>query len=457
MRLANVTLGIVLAALFASALVVSSAGEAGAQPVDPFGLGSRGTALAGAVTADVADASANYYNPAGIVRDGKLRLMLGYLYATPDLHVNGRDSSPDDISGVVFGLLVPGEIGGVKFGFGLGGHIPDGRVSRSRSLPRRQPRWELYDNRPHRTYLAASVAVAPVPWLRVGGGIGFQALSANNLFISGDLGLLGAERSTDLVQRVSFELQTIRFPQAGIQVDPTDWLSIGATYRGAYKLSADLIGEVRASLLAPGLDPFAGYVFLETASVNCYVPHQISLGTTLRPLDGLSVRAELTWLNWSAYESPVGLSDVTLTIAVPENLADLIRVPSSITPGRPIPSGFQDRFVPRLAVEYTHKLATDVSLAGRLGYLYENSPAPEQTGFTNLIDTDRHALSAGVGIRLATFRPLLDGWLDLDLSFQWSILADREHQKISPVDPVGDFVAGGNIYTGGASLEVGFN
>jgi long-chain fatty acid transport protein len=448
--------GLVTSLLLAAALVATAPTRVSAQANDSFGMGSRATALGGAVTANVDDPTSSYYNPAGLARSTNLQMMVGYFYANPELYVDDRNSNVDDISGIVFGLQVPGSIGGVDFAFGLAGHIPDGRVSRSRSLPRRQPRWELYDNRPHRTMLAANLALAPTPWLRFGGGIGFQAYADNRLFIGGDLGLLGREMETDLFQEVNLALQTIRYPQAGLQIQPLPWLNFGLTYRGEYALSNDLAGEVEAALLAPGLDPFAGYVFIETASINAFVPRQLSFGTAIDPLPGLTVSAEVTWVNWASYRSAIGASTVILTIDVPPELDDLIDVPDSITPTMMVPAQFENRLVPRVGIEYTHEATETFSVSGRLGYVYEKSPAPPQTGATNLIDSDRHVFAVGIGTRLGMFKPLLPGWVDVDAHFQWSHLPDRDHIKQSPADPIGDYRAGGDIWNVGASLEVGF-
>jgi len=444
------------AALALVACAVALPRVAEGQAPESFGLSSRSTAMAGAVGAHVEDPSASYYNPAGLARSNELQLMVGYFYAAPQLFVDGENSNVDDISGVVFGLQVPGSIGGVDFAFGLGGHIPDGRVSRSRSLPRRQPRWEFYDNRPHRTLLAANLAVAPWDWLRVGGGIGFQAYSDNRLAIGGELGLLGRERETDLFQEVDLALQTIRYPLAGLQVQPLPWLNFGVTYRGEYALSSDLIGEVEAALLAPGLEPFDAYVFIETSSINAFVPRQLSISSSVDPVPELTLSAEVTWVNWGNYRSAIGASTVLLTIDVPPELEDLIDVPDSITPTMMVPAEFEDRWVPRFGAEYRHPFSDTFTLAGRLGYLFELSPAPPQTGGTNLIDSNRHVFSLGLGTRLGMFRPLLPGWVDVDFHFQWSHLPDRDHVKQSPADPSGDYRAGGDIFNLGGSLRVGF-
>ena len=81
--------------------------------------------MGNAMSADVSDVSANYYNPAGLARARGLELSLGYFRASHHLSTNDVDNQVDPVKGLVFGLVAPGELFGVKFAFGLGvhGHI----------------------------------------------------------------------------------------------------------------------------------------------------------------------------------------------------------------------------------------------------------------------------------------------------------------------------------------------
>ena len=91
-----------------AALVVASPSAASAQPMDTYGMGSRSIAMGGAVTADVEDFSANYYNPAGLARAGAARIGIGYFGAFHELQINQLDSNVDPARGLVLGLVVPG-------------------------------------------------------------------------------------------------------------------------------------------------------------------------------------------------------------------------------------------------------------------------------------------------------------------------------------------------------------
>lgn len=443
-------------ALFALGGAALAPTAARAQPMDTYGMGSRSVAMGGAVTADVSDGSANYYNPAGLVRERAMRVDLGWFGAFHELDVNALDSGVDPVHGAVIGLVVPGNLGDFRFAFGLGVHLNDDRVSRTRSLPRARPRWELYDNRPHRTYLAAHLAIELFDVVRIGGGISFLSYSANRLYVRGALDIVAADRNSRLEHELRADLTTIRYPQLGIQVEPVPWLSFGAVYRGQFALDNLLTAEVEATLFSGVADPFPGYFFLLTQSVNAFVPQQISLGGSVNPIPELTINAEVTWVNWSAYVSPVGRADVVLRLDLPPALRDLIFVPDSIGGSTPIAARFEDRWVPRLGVEGLAVNDPGVELRVRGGFFYESSPVPEQSMLTNLVDTDRLAFSAGLGLRLDELRPFLPGYLAFDVHAQYSYLPYRAMRKISLVDPTGDYVAGGHIFAFGVSTSVGF-
>ncbi|MEC7525450.1 MAG: outer membrane protein transport protein [Myxococcota bacterium] len=441
-----------------------------AQPMDTYGMGSRSVALGGAVTADVEDFSANYYNPAGLVRSGELRVGVGWFGAHHMFEVNGYDSNVDPVHGIVLGLNVPGRIDDFRFAFGLGVHLNDQRVSRTRTLPRERPRWELYDNRGQRTYLATSLSIQPFDWLRIGGGIAFLSYSKNNLLIRGDIDFANPSLNSQLEHQLTAELITIRYPQVGVQVQPLEWLNFGLVYRGEYALDNTLVAEVGTldSSGRPSIDArdatriivgevvIPGYLSLLSQSVNAYVPHQISFGASVEPTPDLRISFEATYLFWSLYQSPIGSSAIDLRIAVPPELQDTIMVPDSLTQGVPADANFSDRIVPRVGVEYTAVRNTDLAFAVRAGYFYENSPAPNQGGAFNLIDTDRHAWSVGAGLELFQLRPVLPGSLAMDVHFQYGWLPSRTMIKESPIDPIGDYTAEGHMIAGGATIEARF-
>lgn len=459
--------------LLAIATVLLAAPTARANPMDVYGMGARSASMGGAVTSDVEDFSANYHNPAGLVRSDELRLSVGYFLSDLSMEINGVDSELETVRGVVFGLVAPGKIGDVEFAFGLGGHLNDHLLSRTLGRPPDETRWLLHDNRPHRIFLATTLAVRPVDWLLLGGGIAFQSRSSSQLGIRGDIAVdagsmlngepsgIDPEAESRLEHSLQSELTTIRYPQVGIQIVPIPELSFGLAYRGEFELRVNLEAEVDSTLDArvvrgsPGV-PIPAYFELVSDSINAFQPQQVAFGTSYKPMERLSINAEVTWVDWSAFKSPIGLSQIVLDIDIPPGLPVDLNIPDEVQGSEPIPAGFKDRWVPRIGVEYGAVRATAWDLDLRAGYFYEKSPMPNQVGLTNFVDTDRHVMSVGAGFALKDLEPTIDGWLRFDAFFQYAYLPKRETIKQSLVNPVGDYWARGHMFTGGINAEVAF-
>jgi long-subunit fatty acid transport protein len=425
-----------------------------ANPVDTFGFGSRSTAMAGANVADVDDFSANYYNPAGLVSGKGLRIDVGYVHATHDLQLNGKNNHVDPFRALVFGVVAPGVVAGIPFAFGIGIHLPDDRVLRVRSLEQEQPRWEMYDNRTHRLFFAANLAIRPFSWLEVGGGLAFLAQTRARLDITGDANLDDPKASL-LRHEVDADLTSIRYPQVGVKVKATERLRFGAVYRGEFQLSLDIQARlaVEASLLRV---PVPLLALISTNSVNAFLPQQVVLGGSYDVTDALTVDADLTWIQWSAYKSPVTRVISKIDIQAPPGL------PSRFLPETPAPTlvldpKFRDTIVPRLGAEYRIALGdAGHELALRAGYFLERSPIREQQGGTNFVDGDRHAFTAGVGVKLANLLDELPGDLRLDVHGMLSVIPERSMFKSAASDPIGDYKAKGTIWLVGTTLGMVF-
>ncbi|MBI2391047.1 MAG: outer membrane protein transport protein [Deltaproteobacteria bacterium] len=440
---------------WASAVVlVASARTASAGSTDAFGYGSRSAALGGAVSADSSDVSANYYNPAGLAAAKGLTFEVGYLRALYALKMNGRDNQVDPVRGMYFGLVAPGEVAGIPFAFGVGLHLPDDRVFRVRSLDQEQPRWEMYDNRPQRIFLATNLAIRPLKWLEIGGGLVYLAATRASLDITGRLEI-ASPRESELRHEVDADLTSIRYPQAGVRVHATDKLRFAAVYRGEFQLTLDISARLDVEANALGISvPFLTYI--TTRSVNAFLPRQAVFGASWDPHEQVTVDLDVTWVNWAAYKSPVTAVQAVTQFEAPPGF------PPSLVPEKPaptviLPPRFQDRFVPRVGVEGRLPLGTRGHfLAGRLGYFYERSPIPEQTGGTNFVDADRHAVSLGAGVSLRDVAREIPGDLRFDVHGMYSILPERLTAKGSAASAIGDYTAGGHIWSLGAVMGLRF-
>lgn len=433
-----------LAAL-ATLLLVPSLAHA--TPPDTYGFGARARALGGAVTADVSDSSASYHNPAGLAASEGVQLSVGYVNLHPFLEIDGERSSVERFGTLEVGMVAPVKVGNVVTAFGLGLMLPDQRLARTRSTIVTRPRWEMYDTRSQRIFLAANLAIRPVEWLTIGAGIAFQAPSELTLDIRGDLALDDPEANSRLEHQFKGDLTSIRYPAAGFQIEATDWLSFGLSYRGQYTLANRIVALADVRVMRIATLEF----LLDTYSTSLFGPQQASLSFAFRPIPDLRVGLEVTWYDWSAHPSLIPTEEIVLGLDPP-----IVEVPGNIGGRSAIPLGLRDTFVPRIGVEYTAVRTSAIELDLRVGYYYEKSPFPVQRGVANFVDGDEHTTSIGFGLRLTDLEPTLPGHLQINGYFLWSRIVERTHVKDSLVDAVGDYTAGGDLLGLGLQLEVAF-
>lgn len=452
-----------LAACLAAA-AVSKVAEA--HVPDTYGFGSRAVSMGGAVAADATDFSAAYYNPAGLVGATGVSLSIGYLYAANNLRMNGRDNDVAPAHGLAGGIVAPGELFGVlPFAFGLATYLPDDGLSRIKALRQETPRWELYDDRLSILFLTAAVAVRPVSFLEIGGGIAFLAATRGRFAVSGRADILQPYDSK-LRHEVDADLTSVRYPHLGARAKIGALGFIGLTYRGQTKLNLSIDADLDGFVNFAGVDIPLLYA-LESRTTDGFLPQQVALGLSFKKVRDLSINLDVTWVNWGAYESPTANTTSHLDVDLPPGIP--LELPKDPRPTTPIPPAFEDRFVPRLGVEYVIQAAgaprklpgetrsrRAIEVPLRFGYLFERSPVPEQTGLTNFADADRHTLSVGVGVALNAVTDILPGSLRLDIHGQLSILPERTMKKQSPSDFIGGYTADGSMQNLGATLSAAF-
>lgn len=440
----------------AALLIAGSGSVARANEADAYGLGSRAAALGGAVAADATDFSGNYYNPAALVGAPGVSLSIGYIHVANDLHINDRDNAVAPAHGIVGGLVAPGKLFGVPFAFGIGTYLPDAGLSRIKALRQETPRWALYDERASIVFLAANVAVRPLPWLEIGGGVAFLAATQGRFAISGSADIVHTYDS-QLQHEVDADLTSIRYPQVGVRIKLGDAGYLGLVYRGQTKLELGISAKLSGTVLEIPLR-----YDLTSHTIDAFLPQQVVLGASFQKVRHLKVNVDLTFVNWAAYESPTALTMAHLALDLPA-----LKLPADPRPIVVIAPAFENRLVPRVGVEYTlpvggtmrrvhdedHRL---IEIPLRAGYVFERSPVPPQTGVTNFVDADRHTLSLGAGLIVNAPFAELPGHLALDVHGQLSILPERLTHKDNPADFVGDYRAGGTMLGLGSTLSAVF-
>lgn len=428
-----------------------------ANPLDMYGFGARGISLGGAVGADIADPYAAYYNPAGLVRLRGLRIDLGYQHSAASLRTDGRDNGVGASHGVVGGIAAPGRAFGVPFAFGIAFHFPDARLSQVLTPPQPQPRWELYGMRTQRMVVVAALAISPVRWLHLGGGVAFMASTDGGVSIGGRISATNPD-TTALTHTVDADLTAIRYAHFGAQAELGRGVSLGVTFRDEFRLSLALRAALRGQItIGPADNPrsFAipGAYTLNSRTVAGFQPRQVVASAAWQINERWRVGADLTWNQWSRFEDPTAALDVALDLVIPAGIG--IATPAVPAATQRVSPAFRDTFTPRVGVQYQAPIGHH-RLELRAGYHWDPSPAPDQRGVTTFLDADRHVVAVGCGLTLRQLGAVIPGGVTLDAFASAQILESRTVMKSDPTDPTGDFVADGYAISAGLNAAVSF-
>lgn len=405
------------AAALASLVCVTSAH---ASAFDIFGIGARGTAMGGAMSATAGDYTALYYNVAGLTleRPGFGFGMMAAVddvtiklkprpdgYDLPDLgttsaaipskfRLNQRSDTEDieDTYGIYVGAVTDLGIDDLRLGFlaflpvnrvGLQStHYPDEREQYFSN----QLSFELLGDRSQRQVIMVGGAYRLTDWLSVGAGLSWLPDSAgtNSVYLDNatDQSDFDIVLDNDQGGRIA--------PQAGFILRPTDSLRMGLAYRGELFFSLAGRNEIQIRGFQDKGDDFP--IGQEFEVVVNYTPHQFAFGTAYEGED-LTVSLDVTHALWEYYRNNQG-----------ERVKD-----------------FDNTFAFRLGAEYL----MSPSFKLRSGVGYEPSPVPDQSGRTNYVDNDRLLLSLGAG------HPLQFMGQDLELSWyvQLQHLLPRDTNK----------------------------
>jgi long-chain fatty acid transport protein len=454
-----------LGSLGAAAAVLFGVASARAGEADTYGLGSRAAAMGGALAADAADFSGNYYNPAALAGARGPSLSIGYVHVWNRLQTNGQSNGVADVHGIVGGLALPGVLFGVPFAFGVGLYLPDSGLSQITAIRQETPRWALYGDSSSIIFIAANLAIRPVRWLELGGGVAFLAATTGTFQISGTADIQHPYDS-QLRHEVDANLTAVHYPQIGARVQVPGFGYLAAVYRGQTAIDLQLMAHLQGNVTEFGIQVPLVYD-LVTHTASAFLPQQVVLGASFQRVRRLSVNLDLVFVNWAAYQNPTAATVANLSVQLPPGIP--FTLPPNPKPVTALAAGFENRLVPHLGVEYVIPVAGGlrhlegdpierraVEVPIRAGYVYERTPVPPQTGATNFIDTDRHTVSLGTGVTLNAPGSVLKGSLTLDVHGQLSILPERVTYKANPADFVGDYQAGGSMLGIGTTLTAVF-
>jgi long-chain fatty acid transport protein len=372
-----------LALLFASA-------PAYANPIEVFGLTSRraGQANTGVAAAD--DASALYYDPAGLVASEGGEVSIGTVGAYSHLKINQTREAFSDPFGFQLAVRAPLPLGGelgsrITLGFGL--HLLPKNVARIIAPAPDQPFYPYYGDRLSRIVVLPGGAVRLGHGLSLGAAVNVLASLTGSIYASE-----GATRAIDA--RVDERVPTVARVIAGAQWQTSPAVRLGLVYRQRFELPF----ETTTQTMVAG-EP----IDLDLRASGLFSPHQFAAGVAWTS-EAFTSSLDIGYALWSGYPGPFVRVDSQLPLVGP-------------IPGQTPHVPFKDVISVRAGLESIAK----EGLVFRGGYGYESSPVPRQYGVTNLLDGNKHTAAFGLGYLWKTLR--------IDAHVQIQLVTTRLVQK----------------------------
>jgi len=404
-----------------AALWLSLARVAAADAFFTYGYSPRTIGMGNAFVATADDWTSSYYNPAGSGLQHQPTIGVGVAANYAELHPIGVSHFVlDQSNAVIFGANLPLPFDNPalnkRITFGVGAYLPEGRMLQMHVPMPSQPNLALLQNAHRTSALYPSLGLRLIDGLAVGGG-------AQALFNT--MGVLNAslDAAGNVTTQVGQEALVRYAAVAGVMFRPGEiWdaappLSFGAAFRDE-SYTRYHIPMVAALNSIP-------FIMLFDA-VSLYTPRQYVAGLAYK-WQNWRFEADGSFNEWSRFPDPALLITVKVHIPV---------VPIQFENGIRRAPHYHDTFTPRAGVEGKVYAQRDCDVFVRAGYSFDPSPVPPQTGYTNQVDTDRHAgaLSAGVqwlGVGATRFPTPLT----FDVMWQTQYLPRRVSYKDNSVDP----------------------
>ncbi len=372
--------------LAAAALAMAPAAARGAG----FGLyeqGGRALGIAGAYTARVGDASAVFFNPAGLaqVEHGDLYAGASLLFVSrefagvnPYPGYGSHGKSPNSVFSP-FHLYWAQRLAS-RITVGLGVYSPFGLTTEWND-PYDFP-GKFISTKASITpfFFNPAVAIKAAPWLRLGAGL---LAVHSSLELRRDIAQPDPRAGMDSTQVLDLGTAKLNANNGldfggnfGAQVDVGDKVTLGATYRTRVKVKYD--GDANFTFTGTGtaLDPQLEPLFPPDQAVSTEIDFPASAvgAVSFAPSDKLVLEADIGWTQWSSFRTlPIHFADPTLDLAFAEN--------------------WKDAWFYRIGAEAS--VRSDLKL--RVGYYYDQTPQPTEAVSPLLPDNNRNGLSLGIG------------------------------------------------------------
>jgi long-chain fatty acid transport protein len=377
---------------------------------------ARATGRAGAVIADAGNATAVYYNPAGIAELHGVQLQVGATLVRPTAEFTpaggGAVTKAEPDSFVLPQLFASWRADGLV-ALGIGVYAPFGLAL---NWPASSPgRTSVRQAELRTLFISPTWALnlsSWVPGLSLGAGVDLVPASVR---LTRDI-LFGTDVGSAALSGTAFGLGG----RAGLAYRPSALpaLSFGLSYHSPVHLQFRGEADFDAPPAYRGSLPPDGDV---RTSVN--LPQMLSLGIAVAPLPAWEIELDGSWRGWSSYDR--------LDVTLPDGEVQSSR------------KDWNDSLTLRLGTEYTFA----ERWSARLGVVWDQTPIPTDTLDFQLPDIDRIALSAGFGAQIShVFR--------VDLGVLYVLPGERTTSMEDPLEPPVKGTFGVDAWVVGSSLGI---
>lgn len=413
------------------------------------------------------NASAIFYNPAGLLTPGathKWNIAIGGTSIGADFafadSTNGVTTNSSGGSVMVPNLHITRQMS-EKWAIGLGVFAPYGLVSEWPAAANFPGRFLGYRSDLKSIYIQPTVSMRVNSWLQIGAGFDYihssvdlrqrldlstQAAAAGVTFAN-----LGVPLGTDFADAHLTGSSWSSGGHFGIMVRPSRRIAFGARY--LVRAKADIQGDgaftpISTGMTLPAGNPLGqpggtpidsvvagqfrtgGALVNQHVSTNVALPDQFVIGTAINVTNTFMVLFDYQWVNWSAF------SKLQLTFAQPALGTRTLWEDYKNTNGYRV--GAQFDVSPALTI--------------RAGALYHDGAAPEQTVTPLLPEGARVEQTVGLGFRLRSN-------MRIDIAYQHITQVDRRGRvvdtpRFSTANNTGLYTGSANLF--GASLAWGF-
>ncbi len=360
------------------------------------------TAQGEAFVAQADDASAVYYNPAGLTQVPGTQFTSGGYFVFRDITFKGTSGNTEEMNDPAYTLnaYVATDLKLEKWRFGFGYNVPYGNMT------------DWGKNSSFRYQVTQSELIV--------GNFAFATAYqiTDTLSLGAELNYYNGQ--TELNRLVPFSILFPGLPDGKFQFEG-DGGAIGATAGLLWKINKHWsFGAVYRSPFAIDFhgqavvknDP-TGLFGRSAATAEITFPQSVTGGLAWRPTDKLKLEVDVEWTDWDT------LNSVRLHSPNPAFAND---------PGSTIPFNWMSSFFYEFGAQY--QLKKDLVL--RAGYIYSENTVPNSTFSPTLPDGNRNVVSCGVGYTWKRFT--------VDLTYQWSRTNTRtvKNSADTNFDGVGD-------------------